>query len=212
MEIIEQAVDTINILLPKHMSSLKFLKAKKNRTIYKNSLPRHKKNCKAQMKIYIEWIIKSFLKPFFKKYGFVLANIGLELEDANEALEIPVNIDIKCETNLEIHSKNKQDLLFYKYKEAVNLSDHKFNELRKCSPAVPLISFAHKCKKKLNNLFQIHTNTSGSFFDPKEKIEFFLNIFHNDMVINDNTIHIRLSGDGTQIAKNLSVLNFTFHT
>ncbi len=37
-----------------------------------------------------------------------------------------------------------------------------------------------------------------------------MNIFKEQIVINNNTINIRLAGDGTSIGSNMTVLNFSF--
>jgi len=46
--------------------------------------------------------------------------------------------------------------------------------------------------------------------DPKQKIDYYLNIFKEIIRIENNTINISLAGDSTNIAKNISVINFSF--
>jgi len=50
----------------------------------------------------------------------------------------------------------------------------------------------------------------GTYVDPKDKIVYYFNLFKNQITIQNNTIHIRLAGDSTNIGKNISVLNFSF--
>jgi len=45
---------------------------------------------------------------------------------------------------------------------------------------------------------------------PKDKIVYYVNQFKNQITIQNNTLHIRLAGDSTNIGKNISVLNFSF--
>ncbi len=74
----------------------------------------------------------------------------------------------------------------------------------------PSVYFVEQCQAVLNSELKKKTNTLGSYYDPKQKIEYFFRLFKDHIVMRDNTINIRLAGDGTQIGKNYSVLNFSF--
>ena len=59
-------------------------------------------------------------------------------------------------------------------------------------------------------MFETKINSKGYYFDPEKKISFYLSIFKNFINLNDNVIRIRIAADGTQIGKNLTVLNISF--
>ena len=72
------------------------------------------------------------------------------------------------------------------------------------------LRFARKCRSILNSQFKYKRNNYGVFNDPEQKIKYYLRLQKDNLNIVENTIHIRLAGDGTHIEKNFSVLNFSF--
>ena len=72
------------------------------------------------------------------------------------------------------------------------------------------LRFARKCRSILNSQFKYKRNNYGVFNDPEQKIKYYLRLQKDNLNIVENTIHIRLAGDGTNIGKNFSVLNFSF--
>jgi hypothetical protein len=50
----------------------------------------------------------------------------------------------------------------------------------------------------------------GVYHDVEQKIKYFFKIYKNKLILKNNTINIRLAGDGTNIGNNLMILNFNF--
>ena len=56
----------------------------------------------------------------------------------------------------------------------------------------------------------VHGVVTDAYFNAKEKMMYFINLFKDNLSINGNTINIRLAGDGSIFAKNMNVFNFSF--
>lgn len=100
--------------------------------------------------------------------------------------------------------------MIYKTKELTNLSDKSFQQFIDSGANFPTLFTAKKYQIRLNNIFKAQKNSKGYFFDPEEKFQFYLRTFKNEIDLSDNVLKIRLAADGTQIGKNLTVLNISF--
>ena len=117
-------------------------------------------------------------------------------------------IDLVIFDNHESLTNNKIEI--YKAKESTNLSDKSFQKFFDSGANFPTLFTAKKYQLRLNSLFETKINSKGYYFEPEKKILFYLTIFKNFININDNIIRIRIAADGTQIGKNLTVLNISF--
>jgi hypothetical protein len=95
-------------------------------------------------------------------------------------------------------------------KEKASISDKNYQLLKNCGLTMPSLRCIKKLRKQLNNKFEIIATEFGCYIDPLEKISFIFNLLKNRINIKDNIINVKLSGDGTLIAKNLNIFNFNF--
>ena len=100
-------------------------------------------------------------------------------------------------------------------KDKVNLSDKKYNLLRKefgFQKVLPGINKLVKERKIMDNLMKLFENKHGVYVDAEEKIKQILTshyrLYQNNFEMNEK-IRIKLSGDGTNV-KQMHLLNFTF--
>ncbi len=74
----------------------------------------------------------------------------------------------------------------------------------------PSLRFNKNLRAVLNKEFVFHSNNLGEYCVPTEKISYYFRIHKDKIKLQNNTMHIRLAGDGVNICKNFQVLNFTF--
>ncbi len=203
----EDHIFSINELLKKQ-EKFKCLKRPNNKVGYSMVNSDNKRACRLQITEYVKWNRESFLDSFFNKYKLKINKI--ELVDISEPIS---QQEITYSTKPE---EDQLDLIMtkiraYRSKEISHISDKSFQGLinagvQKC----PSLRNCNYWKNILNSEFKIESNTMGSYVNPKEKIEYYLRYFKDDMRIHNGHINIRLAGDGTQVGSNLNVLNFTF--
>ncbi len=186
----------------------KFLKRLRNHAGYLLCNDRNRSYIRKQISEYIGWNKENFLDNFFNKYQLKLSRI--ELVDVDKP---DIQFEIKYAEKLQQESTKSllAKMRIYRSKEKSCISDSSFQSLinsgaEKC----PSIRNCNYWKKILNSEFNIKTNSMGCYVSPKEKIEYYLRYFKDDIRIRNNLVNIRLAGDGTQVGSNLSVLNFTF--
>ena len=89
----------------------------------------------------------------------------------------------------------------------------------RCFLPIPSIFALKKRRAQLDNLFEIHNNEMGVYVSFREKLVFRLQKYFerkygtqvdDDALFRDRIVHVKLSADGTNIGRNLKLLNFTF--
>ncbi len=100
----------------------------------------------------------------------------------------------------------------YKAKELTNTSDKSWQIFINNGANFPSVHYVKQKRKKLNSIIPVKLSKDycGASSDPKQKMEFYLKVFKDKLMIQNNTINIRLSGDGTEAGRNFSLLNFNF--
>jgi len=187
---------------------------KKNRLNYSESKRSQKHNIKNQITNIFKWFHREFLVHFFAKYGLKLAKIVfIGVNDnptiADSSTDTVENMKIEFIEN-EIKKSIQQKIKLYRAKELNNMSDKTYQDFINAGSQFGSLRFARKCRSILNSQFKYKRNNYGVFNDPEEKIKYYLRLQKDNLNIVENTIHIRLAGDGTHIGKNFSVLNFSF--
>lgn len=162
----------------------------------------------------------------------LLAPMGLSLKK----LEVVPTDIFEGTMDLRIMDPRKEDeanqnrptinnLLYYKDK--FSISDKCYCDLKtKCFLPIPSLTQLKKRRVELDSLFEIFNNEMGVYVSFKEKLKMRLqcyferkygeNVESDDalakegQVFRDHIIHIKLSADGTNIGRNLKLLNFTF--
>jgi len=92
---------------------------------------------------------------------------------------------------------------------------------RKCYLPIPSINRIKKARQTIDKKFKIFNNQMGVYLSMKAKLLFRLQIFFNKEygkinnlndkdIFNDYKIHIKICADGTNIGRNLKLLNLTF--
>ncbi|CAF0834792.1 unnamed protein product [Brachionus calyciflorus] len=154
---------------------------------------------------------------YLRSLGLCLSNVELnpiELDEADFKLKIrPPTSD--CPDKLE---PNVNNLLYYKDKHAI--SDHAYSDMKKrCYLPIPSITKLKERRAEINSMFEIHDNDMGVYLSLKDKLEFRARIYlenkypdgnYDSKKFTDDTLYIKLSADGTNIGRNLKLLNFTF--
>ena len=128
---------------------------------------------------------------------------------ADSSTDTVENMKIEFIEN-EIKKSIQQKVKLYRAKELNNMSDKTYQDFINAGSQFGSLRFARKCRSILNSQFKYKRNNFGVFNDPEEKIKYYLRLQKDNLNIVENTIHIRLAGDGTHIEKNFSVLNFSF--
>lgn len=137
------------------------------------------------------------------RYGLKIKKIEfIDKARASNAIDLDILDNHETLTNKKIE--------IYKAKESTNLSDKSFQKFFDSGANFPTLFTAKKYQLRLNSMFETKINSKGYYFDPEKKISFYLSIFKNFINLNDNVIRIRIAADGTQIGKNLTVLNISF--
>lgn len=176
-----------------------FTKVTKPRNSYFKVGERQKMKTRADLRYYYKLISSDFEK----KYGLQIKQI--ELIDKTREIN---NIELIIINNHENLSKKSIDI--YKTKEKTNLSDKAFQQFYESGADFPTLFTTKKYQLRLNSAFKVFKNSKGYYFNPGEKILFYLSIFKNYIKMPDDLLRIRIAADGTQIGKHLTVLNISF--
>jgi hypothetical protein len=196
----------------KHYPNLHKLTRVSQRKNYYLTSPRQKARLKEQIK---GSILESTV--FLRNMGLCIANIELnpvELEDP-DVQKLKINYP-------HTKSENENDverLLFYKDKHAI--SDRAYNDLKtKCLLKIPSLFKIKRFRDAVDGTFEVHNNEMGVFMSVEQKLRFRLEQFFKrkykgdineaDVKFKDPIIHVKLGADGTNIGRNLKLLNFTF--
>ena len=103
------------------------------------------------------------------------------------------------------------------FKDKITMADHKYHafkngmELKKQMASLKAI---RKRKVEISSFIEINEFSSGFYLNPKKMIKFRITKFFKDM--SNETLHlnkkirIKLSCDGTQLSRNVSIVNFVF--
>lgn len=171
---------------------------------YFNLVERSKRATRVELRNYYNHISSGFEE----KCGLKLKKI--ELIDKNRPTD---DIEIRIIENQE--RLTNKDIELYKTKETTNLADKSFQKFIDSGANFPTLFKTKKYQLRLNNVFKVYNNEKGYFFSPEEKITFYLSSFKHSIVIDRHhnekpLIMIRLAADGTQIGRNLTVLNISF--
>ena len=172
----------------------------KPRKSYFNVGERQKMKARAELWDYYNLISSDYERRF----GLKIKKI--ELIDQTRSLN--TKLDLVILSNNETLTNKHIDI--YKTKEETYLSDRSFQKFFDSGANFPTLFTVKKYQLRLNNVFKIFSNTKGFYFNPEEKISFYLSIFHNHIEIKDNILYIRLAADGTRIGRNLNVFNISF--
>ena len=107
------------------------------------------------------------------------------------------------------------------FKDVNSVSDKVYEKLHKCELKIPSLYSLKKLKDQIYEKFKIFNNQMGVYLSMKAKLLFRLQIFFNKKygkinnlndkdIFNDYKIHIKICADGTNIGRNLKLLNLTF--
>ena len=196
-------------LLPK-MPDLQFLKKQANRLAFSAQQVKQKRNSRQQIALYFKWLLTEFVNIFLKKYQLQLAKVQL-IDSSNNIDQLEIEIQSSIDTtNSELAQEKVQcHLRQYARKEITNLSDAAWQSFINAGTNFASLRFVKECRKCLDMEFEFFPNTMGEYCDPKAKIMYYLKFFKDNLIIINNTINIRLAGDGTNVCRNFTVLNFT---
>lgn len=159
------------------------------------------------------------IKEIFSESNHFLRNIGLCISGVElnpiELDECDFQLKIRPPTN-EVGDKlepNVNNLLYYKDKHSI--SDVAYDDLKKmCHLQIPSIFKLKQRRSEINSMFEIFENEMGVYVSLKDKLLVRLqNYMHNNPAEfngTEKTLHIKLGADGTNIGRNLKLLNFTF--
>ena len=155
---------------------------------------------------------------FLKNMGLCLSNVEvnpIEFDQNDFRLKIsPGGPD----SNSDLNEPTVNNILYVKDKWSI--SDRAYNAFRiKCHLNIPTLFHIKKKRQSIDSMFRIRDNEMGVFMSIKEKLKYCLEKFFerkygpddvNDPAkFKDNIIHVKLGADGTNIGRNLKLLNFT---
>ncbi|RNA32675.1 hypothetical protein BpHYR1_027990 [Brachionus plicatilis] len=159
------------------------------------------------------------IKEIFAESNHFLRSIGLCIS----TVELnPIELD-ECDFQLKIRAPtneaadklepNVNNLLYYKDKHSI--SDVAYDDLKKmCHLDIPSIFKLKQRRGEINSMFEIFENEMGVYVSLKEKIIIRLQNYYDcnqgEFGGEEKTLHIKLGADGTNIGRNLKLLNFTF--
>ena len=188
-----------------------FMKKPINRQSYKDHQKEAKRKAKGQIAMYFNWLLIEFVNIFLNKYKLKLAKVQL-VDSSVEMEQLKIDITTSIETTAigEQEERVLCNIRQYAQKELTNLSDAAWQSFKNAGTNFASLRFVKECRKCLDTEIEYFPNTMGEYCDPKTKILYFLNLFKDKLIINNNTINIRLAGDGTNVASQFTVLNFTF--
>ena len=147
----------------------------------------------------------------------------------HQVIIYPIELD-ECEFKLEIKEfhecvENKDadvNKLLY-HKDKFSISDKAYNDLKsKCGLDVPSLYHIRTRRNEIDNIYELIENNKGVFVSAKAKIRNRVEAFFQRKYqmsdpesfknpdFTDEILHIRLAADGTNIGRNLKLLNFTF--
>ncbi len=196
----------VKALLPT-IKGFEFLKTASNRQGYTEHQYKAKRTARHQIALYFQWLLMEFVDIFLKKYKLKMAKV--HLVDSSVPMD-NLEIDIAMTDTSEIEYKLQRNFRQYAIKEMTNLSDRAYQSFINAGTNFGSLRFVKECRNFLNKEINYIPNTLGEYCDPESKILYFLNLLRDKIIIKNNTINIRLAGDGTNVAKHFTVLNFTF--
>lgn len=153
--------------------------------------------------------IEKDLKTIFDKCDNVCSDIGLSLHKVvlcglKNQPNFEVDIKEKIENNLSI------DHFLYN-KDRFLISDQLYVNIRKSiNPEIPSIYQIKKQRHQLNNQLGIQSIEDGFYLNPVLEIEKKIINLVIDGTITEEVVKIKLSADGTNIARNVKYINFGF--
>ena len=201
----------IKDLVPKKATSLKMF--------------RHRKDyfdCHVRQQAAIKRNLREMLNENFE-HGLSLLGLCIY-----KVIIVPLDIQdykFKIEIQKDISDDQKEaDLnkLLY-YKDKFSISDKAYNELKvKCDLKISSLSRLKKRRAEIDEHFNIFMNKKGAYVSAEAKIKFqVISFFERKYNLTDaeafsaeefkdEIIHIRLAADGTNIGRNMKLLNITF--
>jgi len=167
------------------------------------------------MKLFFTWLGRTIFKTLIEnKYGLRMKKIQFEPISRDELDQEHSQIDIEISSSAtnpqDFRLKLQQKIDIYKNKELTNLSDVAYQSFINVGVNFPSLRFNKNLRAVLNKEFVFHSNNLGEYCVPTEKISYYFRIHKDKIKLQNNTMHIRLAGDGVNICKNFQVLNFTF--
>lgn len=152
--------------------------------------------------------LKQKLKEFIsyaRSYSLDIDNIVLH---RNRNKNSEKQVKLKFESN---KIDNNIVSTIQKAKDEICLSDLNYQRFRKYFSALPSLHYVRKSRYLLNaSFFKTYRNKYGSYNDCERKICYIIEKHIDNMKIENNTIIVKLSGDGTICGKRNKILNFTF--
>ncbi|CAF1112944.1 unnamed protein product [Brachionus calyciflorus] len=169
-------------------------------------------------------------KGYFELEGRQVINIKSELrvmiEKVNEIcnkVDLQINRVEMSQLNSEI-SKNQIEILIQKHaptrasiesvlyiKDRCRMSDAIFDKfMRFLSLDIPSVYYITKARKLINNQFQLKKIDNGYYIDPLIQIKSKLSFLIKNKRINETSILIKLSADGTNIGRSVKIINFCY--
>lgn len=173
---------------------------------------RQQRRIKTQIKECIQESTK-----FLKNMGLCLSNVEVNPVEFDQN-DFRLKISPGGSENNDLNEPTVNNILYVKDKWAI--SDRAYNAFRiKCHLNIPTLFHIKKRRQSIDSIFRIRDNEMGVFMSIKEKLKFCLEKFFerkygpddvNDPTkFKDNIIHVKLGADGTNIGRNLKLLNFT---
>ena len=145
-----------------------------------------------------------------------LGSIGLQISKIN-IVKMEINPILRKKIQLDIFENNEETdnvsvLNALKIKDQYYISDKAYQALKNLGLKLPSLHQIKKLRKRLNTVFDITTIPNGAYVNIDNKIReiipFLIRNYPNQF--ENGEIIIKFSGDGTNICRNIKMLNFTF--
>lgn len=155
-------------------------------------------------------------KEYLASCGLVFGEIPIYKAESEDHFKQPIRYKIfpktESSTNQD-YQTNLQKVL--QFKDESLTSDRNYEKSQKVlAPHQPTVSRIKKERlrqnKEINKYFTKYRNDHGSYVDCAKYISYQIKKNFEKLKIKDETIQVKLSGDGTQVGKKIKCLNFSF--
>lgn len=149
------------------------------------------------------------LNSFYRQFDLELHSVNLRKIDS-EAEQFEINILRQTEPKNQDYSI----LDAVKIKDAVNTSENKYLKIREISKrSLPSLDKVRKMTNRLNDVFSIHENEYGFYYNVNSKLGFIMRYYLNKdpNFFEGNIVKLKFCTDGFQCSKTgRQILNFSF--
>ncbi len=162
-------------------------------------------------------ILNSDLKTCNLNFDSIVIKNSNSNEDTAFSLKFLTDAASVAEVSNRIKtSKADVDKCIY-FKDKITMADHKYHAFKngmELKTQMASLKAIRKRKAEISTYTEINEFSNGYYIKPVKLIKLrilkFLNALSNEALLRNNKIQIKLSCDGTQLSRNVTIINFVF--